>query len=71
MCDVNPCRNSAVCVDNDDGTFTCKCQPNYEGILCEKKGKKKFHNSLILIELYIYIGEWNEPKTASRENYVL
>ena len=39
-CEGNPCRNSAVCVDNDDGTVTCKCQSNYEGILCEKKGKK-------------------------------
>ena len=41
VCDGNPCRNSAVCVNNDDGTFTCKCQHNYEGILCEKKGKVK------------------------------
>ena len=39
-CEGNPCRNSAVCEDNNDGTFTCKCQSNYEGILCEKKGKK-------------------------------
>ena len=39
VCEGNPCKNSAKCVENDDGTFTCKCQQNYEGILCEKKGK--------------------------------
>ena len=38
VCEGNPCRNSAVCVDNGDGNFTCECQANYEGILCEKKG---------------------------------
>ena len=51
VCDGSPCRNSAVCVDNDDGTFTCKCQPNYEGILCEKKGKirKEEYDSIIYL----------------------
>jgi hypothetical protein len=38
------------CVGNDDGTFTCKCQPNYEGILCEKKGKVKNDNMSIILE---------------------
>jgi hypothetical protein len=50
VCEGNPCRNSAECVNNDDGTFMCKCQTNYEGILCEKKGKVKNDNMSIILE---------------------
>jgi hypothetical protein len=50
VCEGNPCRNSAVCMDSDDGTFTCKCQPNYEGILCEKNGKVKNDNMSIILQ---------------------
>jgi hypothetical protein len=63
VCEGNPCRNSAECVNNDDGTFTCKCQTNYEGILCEKKGKVKNDNMSIILE---YI---NPQNAASFPDY--
>ena len=37
-CEGKPCRNSGECLENENGTFTCKCQINYDGLLCEKRG---------------------------------
>ena len=38
QCEGKPCRNSGECLENVNGTFTCKCQVNYDGLICEKRG---------------------------------
>ena len=41
-CLENPCQNGAQCIEEDD-SFTCVCQPGFEGPRCEYgKGKQKF-----------------------------
>ena len=37
-CEGKPCRNSGECLENVNGSFTCKCQVNYDGLICEKRG---------------------------------
>ena len=34
-CKVNPCKNSATCI-NLIGGFECKCLPGFQGDVCEQ-----------------------------------
>lgn len=51
-CEVRPCRNGGRCTETSDGMFNCKCPKNFEGILCERKGKTKY---IVLISVYNFL----------------
>ncbi len=34
-CDSSPCYNNGMCVNLENGTFTCNCMSGYAGIQCQ------------------------------------
>ena len=46
-CQSNPCMNSIVCLNDDDGVYTCICLPDWYGKNCQ------YHRSKILMRYEI------------------
>ena len=38
LCDTKPCHNEGLCLDHDNGTFSCDCQGVFGGPRCEEEG---------------------------------
>ena len=38
LCDTKPCHNEGLCLDHDNGTFSCDCQGVFGGLRCEEEG---------------------------------
>ena len=37
-CEIQPCKNNGVCVNEKSGKFTCKCLAGYGGTFCDRRG---------------------------------
>jgi predicted acyl esterase len=38
-CEIKPCKNNGICVNEEEGRFTCKCREGYGGIFCDMRGE--------------------------------
>ena len=60
-CLENPCQNGAQCIEEDD-SFTCVCQPGFEGPRCEYgKGKNEKRKVNQTSYVSIEVGAENFP----------
>ena len=56
-CEVSPCQNGGVCLNEEDGSFKCNCTTGYTGLICTKKGNclhKKHKNNKFMFIKYIF-----------------
>ena len=44
-CSPSPCKNSARCVETNDGEFECICSEDFSGPRCEDKGQYKYSSA--------------------------
>ncbi len=38
-CEIKPCKNNGVCVNEEGGRFTCKCKEGFGGTFCDRIGQ--------------------------------